>query len=71
MSDPKWHGSSYAKDANREDSGRPGHQPVDVGSDRHKVMEKFARNAIRWTNGSRASKLSAGEKAHNAVEKIV
>lgn len=77
---PRWHGSEYAEDANSEDSGKPGRQPVDVKSKRHEEgLESFARNALRntfrWTNGSRAAKrtaaLTAGEKAHNAAEKTI
>lgn len=77
---PRWHGSPDAKAANAEDSGKPGHQPVNLNSKRHEEgLESFARNALRvtfkWTNGSRASKrkaaLEAGEKAHNAAEQTI
>jgi len=79
MYTPRWHGSENAKEANSEDSGKPGHQPVNQDTKRHEnVLESFARNAVRktfrLTNGSRASKkhiaLEAGEKTHNAMEKV-
>lgn len=79
MYTPRWHGSEEAKEANSEDSGKPGNQPVDTRTKRHEdILERFARNAVRmkvrYTNGSRASKkeagLEAGEKAHNAMEKV-
>jgi hypothetical protein len=78
MYTPRWHGSEEAKEANSEDAGKPGHQPVNQDTKRHEdILEPFARNAVRmkvrYTNGSRASKkeagLEAGEKAHNAMEK--
>lgn len=66
---PRWHGTSYAKDANRHDAGNPGH-PVDTDSWRHEhILEPAARKAVRETKGSRAEKLAAGEKAHNKAEK--
>lgn len=77
---PRWHGSPEAKQANSEDSGKPGRQPVNQKTKRHEEgLESFARNAVRttfkWTDGSRASKrkaaLEAGEKAHNAAEKTI
>lgn len=72
MSVPRWHGSSYAKEANAEDSGKPGRQPVDIRTKRHEEgLESFARNAVRWTRGSRTVRLAAGERAHNAAEKTI
>lgn len=69
---PLWHGSDAALRANAEDSGKPGHQPVDTSTDRHeKGLEAFARNAVRWTRGTRAARLRAGERAHNAAEKTI
>lgn len=69
---PRWHGSPQAKRANSEDSGKQGHQPVNVYTKRHEEgLEAFARNAVRWTNGSRQSKLNAGMRAHNAAEKTI
>jgi hypothetical protein len=78
MYTPRWHGSEEAEEANSEDSGKPGHQPVNTQTKRHEdVLEPFARNAVRmkvrFTNGSRASKkkagLEAGKKTHNVMEK--
>lgn len=70
---PRWHGSEEAKEANSEDSGRPGKQSVNVSSRRHeKFLEPFARNAVRFTikhGGSREEALEAGEDAHNAMER--
>ena len=79
MYTPRWHGSEEAKEANSEDSGKPGQQPVNQATKRHEeILESFARNAVRLTfrltDGSRASKkhaaLKAGENAHNAMEKV-
>jgi hypothetical protein len=72
---PRWHGSEEAKEANSEDSGKAGRQPVSTSSKRHgDVLEKFARNAVKLTyreGGGKHDSLEAGEDAHNAMEKKV
>lgn len=66
---PRWHGTSYALEANAHDAGNPGH-PVNTRSKRHEeILEVAARKAVRETKGSRTERLEAGARAHNRAER--